>query len=375
MKNRLFALLAAALLLAGLTGCGSAGAGADASASAQPSGPEGTAVEVQTVSTGDIATESTVTGSVTASRSVPVLVKVPCKVKSVRVKAGDAVKAGDVLFTLNTADLRDTYGSALATYESTKALLDEQVRQAQESLDNLKALYEMGAVSRSTVEQTELGLMQAENARKSALTQMQLSDVLDALSNPSVTAPIDGTVASVGVTAGVTAAPSAPAAVISEIGKPQVVVSVAETLQPYISVGTAAEIAIPSVSDQPLTGTVASVASAVSPSTALYEVHLDLPAGQKVSLGMFARVTFRTDERRGTVLIPTEAILTGEDDAQYVYIVSGGAAYRAEITTGLVGETQTEVTSGLHGGETLVTRGQSYLSDGAPVRVTEGEKA
>jgi RND family efflux transporter MFP subunit len=233
----------------------------------------------------------------------------------------------------------------------------------------------MGAVSRSTVEQTELGLMQAENARKSALTQMQLSDVLDALSNPSVTAPIDGTVASVGVTAGVTAAPSAPAAVISEIGKPQVVVSVAETLQPYISVGTAAEIAIPSVSDQPLTGTVASVASAVSPSTALYEVHLDLPAGQKVSLGMFARVTFRTDERRGTVLIPTEAILTGEDDAQYVYIVSGGAAYRAEITTGLVGETQTEVTSGLHGGETLVTRGQSYLSDGAPVRVTEGEKA
>jgi RND family efflux transporter MFP subunit len=373
MKNRLFALLAAALLLAGLTGCGSAGA--DASASAQPSGPEGTAVEVQTVSTGDIATESTVTGSVTASRSVPVLVKVPCKVKSVRVKAGDAVKAGDVLFTLNTADLRDTYGSALATYESTKALLDEQVRQAQESLDNLKALYEMGAVSRSTVEQTELGLMQAENARKSALTQMQLSDVLDALSNPSVTAPIDGTVASVGVTAGVTAAPSAPAAVISEIGKPQVVVSVAETLQPYISVGTAAEIAIPSVSDQPLTGTVASVASAVSPSTALYEVHLDLPAGQKVSLGMFARVTFRTDERRGTVLIPTEAILTGEDDAQYVYIVSGGAAYRAEITTGLVGETQTEVTSGLHGGETLVTRGQSYLSDGAPVRVTEGEKA
>jgi multidrug efflux pump subunit AcrA (membrane-fusion protein) len=121
MKNRLFALLAAALLLAGLTGCGSAGA--DASASAQPSGPEGTAVEVQTVSTGDIATESTVTGSVTASRSVPVLVKVPCKVKSVRVKAGDAVKAGDVLFTLNTADLRDTYGSALATYESTKALL------------------------------------------------------------------------------------------------------------------------------------------------------------------------------------------------------------------------------------------------------------
>ena len=94
-----------------------------------------------------------------------------------------------------------------------------------------------------------------------------------------------------------------------------------------------------------------------------------------MSIGMFARATFRTDSRTGTVLIPTESILTGEDGQQSVYIVDGDTAYQIAITTGLVGEKDTEVTSGLHGGEQLVTRGQSYLSDGAPVRVTNAPAA
>ena len=205
--------------------------------------------------------------------------------------------------------------------------------------------------------------MQAENTRESTLTQMGLDDVVDALANPAVTAPISGTISSVGVTAGVTVSPTAAAVVVSEIGHPQVVVNVSESLQPSISVGDSVEISIPSLSSDTITGTVASVASAVSPTSALYEVHIDLPSDLKVSIGMFARVTFRTDERTGTVLVPTESILTSEDE-QY--------AYRIVVTTGLVGETQTEITSGLHGGEQLVTRGQSYLSDGAPVRVTEG---
>lgn len=370
MKKRLFALLSAAVLMLGLTACGGAG-----DTSAQSAEAEGTAVEVQTVETGDIATENLVSGSVTASRNVPVVSKVACKVKSVAVSAGDTVAKGDLLFTLDTADLRDTYGSALSTYASTKALLDEQVRQTQENLNNLQALYEMGAVSKNTLDQTRLGLMQAENTRNSTLTQLGLKDVLEVLNNPGVTAPIAGTVASVGVTAGVTLAPNSAAAVISEIGRPQVVVNVSETLQPLISVGMTAQVEIPALGGAAVTGTVASVASALSQTSALYEVHLDLPKEVKASIGMFAKVTFRTDARTGTVLVPTEAILTGEDGQQYVYIVDGDTAYRMTVTTGLVGETQTEITTGLHGGESLVTRGQSYLSDGAPVRVTEGKTA
>lgn len=44
-----------------------------------------------------------------------------------------------------------------------------------------------------------------------------------------------------------------------------------------------------------------------------------------------------------------------------------------EVTTGLTGSGVTEILSGLSAGEQLVTVGQAYLSDGAPVRIVTEE--
>lgn len=86
---------------------------------------------------------------------------------------------------------------------------------------------------------------------------------------------------------------------------------------------------------------------------------------------MFADVTFHTDTSDNTIVIPTEAILTS-GDVQYVYVVEDDTAKYIEVQTGLTGKGVTEVTSGLTEGEQLVTVGQSYLSDGAPVRIVSG---
>ena len=75
--------------------------------------PAGTAVEVMTVERGDLFSESSVTGNVMANRNIPVMAPVAGEVESVSVKAGDTVEKGDVLFTMDTSDLRDTYGALL----------------------------------------------------------------------------------------------------------------------------------------------------------------------------------------------------------------------------------------------------------------------
>ena len=363
MKKIMSGVLAL-LLAAGLTACA-----AEEDATAQL--PAGTAVEVMTVTRGDLAAESTVTGNVMANRDVPVMPPVAGKVKEVKVSAGDVVQKGDVLFVMDTADLRDTYSSLLTSYESTKDLMDEQVRQARQALENTQALYELGAVSRNTVEQAQLGVIQAETSRTTTLAQMGVDDVVDVLNDPNVYAPLTGTVTSVAVTGGVMTSNTSTGVVVSEIGKPQAVVNVSETIQPFIAVGQQVEVTL-SASGETVTGTVASVAGAVSASTALYEVRIDLPEDLQVSIGMFATVKFLTDQRQDVVLIPSETILT-EDGQQYVYIVVEDAAFRTNVTTGLVGASQTEITSGLQGGEQLVKRGQTYLSDGATVRIVEGE--
>ena len=333
--------------------------------------PSGTAVEVQTVERADISTEDTVTGMVTAGRDLPVMAPVSCKIAEVYVHAGDSVKKNDPLFKLDTADIRDLYGTLLNTYSSTRSLLDESVRQAQQTYENMQVLFEMGTVSQNQLDQTKLGVLQAESTRESTLAQLGAKDVVDALSDPVVRAPIDGMVSVVNVKAGVLTGNTSVAVVVSEITRPQLTVSVSEILQPKIAVGDTVSVVLPSMDNREVEGIIVSVASAISQNTALYEVQIALPEDLEVPIGMFAKAVFHTDSRIKAVVVPTEAILT-QEDTRYVYIVEDDVAYRVEVTTGLVGATETEICSGLSGGEMLVTRGQSYLSDGAPVRITEG---
>ncbi|MDO4813377.1 MAG: efflux RND transporter periplasmic adaptor subunit [Eubacteriales bacterium] len=358
--KKILVLILAAFLVMGLAACNEG----------EIAVPGGTAVEVQTVACADIATEDTVTGMVVAGGDLPVMAPIACKVAEVYVRAGDTVKKNDPLFKLDTADIRDLYGTLLNTYSSTKSLLDESVRQSKQTYENMKVLFEMGAVSQNQLDQTKLAVLQAESTRESTLAQLGVKDVVDALSDPVVRAPADGTVAAINVKKGVQTSNTSVAAVVSEIARPQLTVSVSEVLQPQLSAGDTVTVVLPSLDNKEVEGVILSVASAISQSTALYEVQIALPEDLEVSIGMFAKAVFHTDSRTKAVVVPTEAILT-QEDTQYVYIVRDDAAYRVEVTTGLIGATETEILSGLSGGEQLVVRGQSYLSDGAPVRITE----
>ena len=53
---------------------------------------------------GDLAHQMDFVGSLSTGESVAVVPKLTAKVKEVRVKAGDEVKAGDVLYIMDTSD-------------------------------------------------------------------------------------------------------------------------------------------------------------------------------------------------------------------------------------------------------------------------------
>jgi RND family efflux transporter MFP subunit len=146
------------------------------------------------------------------------------------------------------------------------------------------------------------------------------------------------------------------------------VVNVSETVQPKIYTGMQVAVTMNAASDETITGTITRIAPTASAMTSLYEVEISIPSTVNVSVGMFADVVIETDQQSDTVVIPTEAILT-DSTGSYVYITDGSTATRVDIETGLVGSGVTQITSGLSGGETLVTSGQSYLTDGSAVRV------
>lgn len=385
MKRMIALGLAAAMLT--LTAC----SGAEEE-TVQTAAPAGVAVQVEQVALKDLSTDNRVSGKVVSDNEHTIMVATTAKCTAVHVRAGDTVKAGDKLCTLDLAATLAQYNAANISYQSLvkqyndqKAILDRQIQMAEDNVNNLKALYEIGAASQLEIDSAELQLSQALSGRDSGLAQLesgiqsgksgleQLDLVLENVDRKgNVVSPIDGVVSALHVVENGFVSSSMPVAVVDGADVMKVTVSVSEALIPKLAIGDEADITV-SAASASFTGTVRSVERTANLQTKLYTVTLNVPAEVAgLMSGMFADVNFHTETVENTVVIPSQAILTSAGK-QFVFVVEGESARQVEITTGLTGTGITQITSGLSGGEVLVVVGQSYLSDGDPVRIVSGE--
>lgn len=400
MKRKRFAAAALAGVMLLCAGCGQ-------EEEAEEEAPSGTAVEVMEVTSGPMSAEYSLTGKVVAVSEVQVFPLLAGQVQTLSVEEGDTVSRGQTLFTVDTSTVTSTMGALQQSYSATKAATDraiesaqlgvEQaelgVEQAQQAVDNAEALLEVGAAAEQDVtqarqrlqqaqaalSQAQAGVAQAQAQQSASLAQIQAS--MDQITTQAelgtVTAPCAGTVTAVNLVRGGMASSAQPAVVIAENGAVEVAASVAEDVYMDIRKGDNAGVVISALSDDMVNGTISEVPAAANAQTSLYDVSVSLPADVKPPIGAFATVTFYTDRRSDTISVPTEAILTGADDEQYVFVVDtyaeGDTAVRVTVETGLVSNTDTEILSGLAEGDRVVVKGQSYLSDGAAVRIVTGE--
>lgn len=390
-QKRIFSLALAGALMLSLAACGGNSSGSGSSDAGQDA-LAGVAVQVREVASGTVASENRVSGKVVADSESTIFVAASAKCTAVYVEAGDLISAGQKICTLdlastlaskNAADI--SYGAAVQGYQDQQAIFDRQIQLAEENVSNLKALFEIGAASQLEIDQAELAVQQAKAGREATLSQLeagmqsaksnvkQLSTLLeDVDANGNVIAPASGTLVSLTAVENGYVSPSMPVAVIDGAEQMKVTVSVSEALLPKLSIGDEVDVTV-SAADQSFTGTIRSLEKTANPQTKLYAVTISVPAETEGLLsGMFADVVFRTDVSENAVVVPTEAIMTG-GGVQYVYVVEGETANYVEVTTGLTGNGVTEVTSGLTAGQKLVTVGQTYLSDGDPVRIVGGE--
>lgn len=388
-QKRILSLALAAAMALSLTACGSK---SDSSSSADDT-PTGVAVQVQPVTADTISTENKVSGKVVSDNESSVSVASSAKCTAVYVDAGDMVSAGQKLCTLDLASTISSYNaanisynSAVQSYQDQKNVFDSQIALYTKNVNDLKALKEIGAASQAEIDQAQLQLESAQATKNSTLSQLeagmqsyksnveQLSTVLENVDGAgNVIAPISGTLVSLNAEENAFVSPSMPVAVIDGVDQMKISVSVSEALVPKLTIGDSVDVAV-SAASQTFAGTIRSVEQAANAQTKLYTVTVSVPSDVSGLLsGMFADVTFHTDTASGAIVVPTESILTS-GSTQYVYVVQDdNTAKYIEVTTGLTGNGVTEVTSGLSAGQQLVTVGQSYLSDGAAVRVVSGE--
>lgn len=353
-----------------------------------------TPVEIAMVEKGSISAENQVSGQVSSGDQQSVFVALSVRCTNVYVEVGDYVTAGQTICTLDLASTWANYETAVKSYETAQksyndqsAVLSQQVAMAEKNVEDTQALFEIGAASQLEVDNAKLQLENARAGMNSALNQLEVSmqnykatitqlesSLANIDRNGNVVAPISGNILSLNAAKNTFVSPSAPIATVDSTSDMEVTASVSEALVSKLSVGGKVNVVISSAGKE-FQASVSSVDRSANPQTHLYGVTIQIPSGSANGLlsGMFADITFYTNTQNNVVVIPTEAIQTGID-GQYVYTVdSNNLAHKITVETGLVGDGITEITSGLTGGERLVTVGQFYLSEGDPVRIVSGE--
>ncbi|AQS60222.1 efflux RND transporter periplasmic adaptor subunit [Desulforamulus ferrireducens] len=312
------------------------------------------------------------TGEVMAGLDVAVVPKTTGKVATVAVKVGDRVSQGQVLLTLDAADVLEQSEAALEQAEARLVISQRALVDAEIAYERNKALYDAQAISQAQFEQVESALINAQaNVRLAEAQVKQSQATLNAARENSVlTAPVNGMVAAVDVDPGELVSPQTAPITIVQIDKVQVKVNVSENVVESIKVGSDVPITINALNKE-FTGQVVSVAPKADPSTRAFAVKIEVanPSGE-IKPGMVARLNLSTGTSTSVLAVPIDAVLEREGQHS-VFIVEDGKAKEVSVKVGVTSGELTEIKSGLKEGQTIIVTGNRLVGEGQKVKVVK----
>lgn len=187
--------------------------------------------------------------------------------------------------------------------------------------------------------------------------QANLTEAQQSLKEATLTSPISGTVVSVALSAGETVSAGSSTAIITILGTNsyEVEATLDSSQIPSVKVGQAARVEVDGV-DGNLDGTVSQVGPVQSGSSGYsYPVIVALPVSSSSDMhsGATGNVTITTGTVSDVVAVPTSAVQSF-GSTSYVMELSKGHLTRKPIKIGMVGDTYTEVDSGLSPGQSVV---------------------
>jgi len=289
-------------------------------------------------------------GVVQAVRQTAVAAQVPGAVVSLDVKAGDAVKAGQVLLRLDARAAEQTAAAGAAQVQAARASQEA----ATKDFERQKQLFQKNYISQAALDRAEA---QYKAAQAEAAAQLAAAGAARTQSGFYVVkAPYDGVVSAVAVVLGDMAMPGRPLLTVYDPRSLRVSVAVPQMVAARLAPGQAMQVELPGAATGRIAPVKAQLLPTVDPATHTLELRLDLPAGQSgATPGMFARawlpVAGSTDAR---LYVPARAVVR-RAELTAVYVVGGdGRALLRQVRLGRVSGDAVEVLAGVSAGERVV---------------------
>jgi len=330
-------------------------------------------------------------GEVRASQSATVA--------SLPVRDGARVAAGEVLLTLSNPDLSErargsrsdasALSAELEAARSESGVLSREADRRRRTLESDDRLLRAGAITRETRDADAAALSDAEAKLRAAeakvgslsgkggssrvvLAEQNAADLAREAGALTVRAPAAGIVYGLPRRIGMRVEAGDVLASIADPSARRVRIRIDEPDVPRISRGERLTVTFDGLPGRRWEGHVAEVAAGLREeggrrvgdvSGEIEDRDALLPGNASVN------VSIVTAERRGVLVVPRAAILR-DGARRIVYVPQSGKARPREISVGVLGPTEAEVTAGLSAGDRVILPGAAPLSDGAPVSIS-----
>lgn len=378
-------------------------------------------VQVAKAERGTIANEISAVATLAAVREAMISPKIAAQITQMPLLTNRRVHAGDVLAVLESRDLTAQRGEAQAALQEaeasarqttqgsvplTNAQDQKSVTDARAALDNAQktyerrqVLYQQGGIAAKELEASKLAVTNAENdlrlaeasitvhrgvtnpgdvrvaESKVSQARQRLANLDAQMSYTTIRAPFDGMVTAQFQYQGDFANPGGKLLTIADasllIAKTQIAEEVASTLK----AGDEAKVLPDDLPGEIDHGTISLVGRAADPQSRSVEVWVRVPnpAGRLRPNGI-ARVIIAAQPVANAVIIPSPAVTldaTNGNSGTVMVVDAKSIAHEVHVTTGIRSGGRTQVTSGLRGGEMVVTEGNYGLPDGSKVTVAK----
>jgi RND family efflux transporter MFP subunit len=328
------------------------------------------------------------TGTVRARTSAVIAAKLLGYVREVKVQAGDRVREGQLLITLDARDLDvnsrraeaalDEVRSSTPEADSAAAGAKANLDLAQTTFNRMQELWNKKSISNQEFDEAGAKVKAAQAAydmararraqldAQAARVQQEVRATEVARSYAEISAPFAGVVTAKSVDPGALAVPSAPLLTIEREGAYRLEASVEESLLSAIRVGQPVSVTLDGV-DRTIEARVSEIVPTVDAASRSYTVKIDLPAVPALRSGVFGHASFSLGSR-SPLTVPVSAV-TERGQLQSVVVAENGVAHTRLITMGQKNKDQVEVLSGLTAGENVIVPVPPGLSDGAAVEI------
>jgi multidrug efflux system membrane fusion protein len=391
------------LLALVLTGCGAETVAGDNKAKNKGKGKGGPVPVVTSVAAlRDVPIEIQVVGNVEAYASVSLRAQVSGQLTSVALHDGDFVKKGDTLFTIDSRQIDGQVAQAEANLSrSTAQLAQANANLARDSAqetyargvaDSYDKLVQDGIMSKQQGQQSRSNadaLAQALAADRAAIESAKAQIAADqaAINNlrlqksyTTIYAPVDGRTGNVTQKQGnIVTANNTELAVIHQVEPIYVAFAVPESrlgeIKHYFDQGGKLPVTVRSQGGDPANGgftergELSFIDNAVDTSTGTIRLKGTFRnAGHSLWPGQFVNVVLQLTTRHNAVVVPNQAVQTGQDGT-FVYVVDEDQKARMRpVKVGPRVDLDLVIDEGIQAGETVVTDGQLRLQEGATVQ-------